>query len=381
MWIESMTVLVLAPRYAPIPGGIERLLGHVLPALQRKGHELVVATGTDGPERTELIEGVPVYRLPFGRTLESGQPGEILRLASRLRDIEVTHGVDARHIHGFGDSGLWFVIRDHQRRPCPLAVTVHGTVDQLPNFDLVARALRSADVISVVSDAVWSSVTAALPGVEDRVRLIPNALPSPAVSPRPWTRGPLLAIGRLEDQKGFDVALDALALLGGSCSDAVLQIVGMGSRHAMLRDRAGQLGIAHRVTFVDHLSPDGITAALNDASIVLVPARTMEGFSLVALEAAQMARPVIGSRVGGIAQTVEDGVTGTIVAPEDPAALAAAIEALLDDPSAARAMSRAARARAARFDFPACVDAYDRLYEALYAHAQPAAVAAEGSHG
>jgi glycosyltransferase involved in cell wall biosynthesis len=78
------------------------------------------------------------------------------------------------------------------------------------------------------------------------------------------------------------------------------------------------------------LSVDDVTSVLNRASIVLVPSRAIEGFSLVALEAAHLGRPVIGTRVGGLTETIEDDVTGAIVPPDDPAAMAAAIKRLLD---------------------------------------------------
>jgi len=377
-----VTVAVFSPRYAPDPGGIERLLSHVLPMLTAHGHEFVVVTGTDdASEKVDVIDGIHVYRMPFDEAIDSGRPGDILHLARRLRDVELMHDVDVRHIHGFGDIGLWFALRCHQRRPCPLAISVHGTLDSAGPIATMARTLLcSAMVVSVVSDAVRSSVLAVVPEVSHRVRLIRNGLPSQATTPRPWARGPLVAVGRLEHQKGFDVALDALALLDESCTDIDLVIVGNGSRRDDLRSRAARLGLAHRVRLVGQLPADGVMSVLNDASVVLVPARTMEGFSLVALEAAQMGRPVVASSVGGLAETVEDGVTGMIVPPEDPAALAAAAETLLRDPERARAMGRAGQRRAAtHFDLACCVKAYDQLYRDLYACARPlATLGAEG---
>ena len=114
------------------------------------------------------------------------------------------------------------------------------------------------------------------------------------------------------------------------------------------------------------LSAAGVLAAMNAASAVVVPSRTTEGFSLVALEAAHAARPVIATGVGGLAETVQDGVTGLIVPPDDPAALAAAINRLLDDPGLASMMGLAAQDRAlAHFGVEPCLSGYRGLYHDL----------------
>jgi glycosyltransferase involved in cell wall biosynthesis len=101
---------------------------------------------------------------------------------------------------------------------------------------------------------------------------------------------------------------------------------------------------------------------MNRATAVLMPSR-WEPFGLVALQAAQMARPVIASRIDGLREVVVHGQTGFLVPPEDPAALADAIAGLLGDAEQASAMGRAAQQRA-RETWPwiSHVDAYEELY-------------------
>lgn len=97
-----------------------------------------------------------------------------------------------------------------------------------------------------------------------------------------------------------------------------------------------------------------------DSDIVIVPSRYEEPFGLVALEAAWAGRAVVASDVGGLREVVERNVSGLLVPPEDPAALAAATCRLLDDPAARARMGAAARLRAeTEFGFEAMVDAYE----------------------
>jgi glycosyltransferase involved in cell wall biosynthesis len=109
-----------------------------------------------------------------------------------------------------------------------------------------------------------------------------------------------------------------------------------------------------------------IPSLINDATIVLVPSRYAEPFALVGIQAALMARPVVGSAAGGMVEMIEDGRTGLLVEMENARALADAAAALLRDPERARAMGAAGRARALReFSYDACVNAYDSLYQRL----------------
>ena len=99
----------------------------------------------------------------------------------------------------------------------------------------------------------------------------------------------------------------------------------------------------------------------------IVPSRWEEPFGFVALEANVVGRPVVATRVGGLASVVRDHVTGVLVAPRDPPALAAAIQGLLDDPVRAAAMGDAGRAHAAGYSVRLAAPRFDAMLEALVA--------------
>ena len=136
----------------------------------------------------------------------------------------------------------------------------------------------------------------------------------------------LIAIGRLERQKGFDVLLEAIALLKPVPDDVYFLIVGEGPDYDKLRKMAERSGVAGNMRWVNRRSdvPD-----LLAASTALILSSRWEGMPNVVLEAMASGRPVIATRVEGIAELVLDGDTGLVVSPEQPAELARAIRDLL----------------------------------------------------
>src|SRR5947208_9984374 len=364
-----MSVLVVPTRHMPNVGGIETLLRHTLPLLRDQGYDPVIVTEVGGDvasPSSSVVDGVPVYRLPFVAAAHSNKPASILDVTRRLRDIETEHDVDLRHVHGL-DYNMFFVWRRQQRAPLPLVISVHGTLDApLPFNRITLRMLGSADVVTAVSNGVRDSVAAAVPELHgDDVRVIPNAVNAPRLS-APWApRGHLFAAGRLHDQKGFDIAIGALSRLTTRYPDLCLHIAGTGEEEATLRRHARRLRVAARVRFLGTLTHVEIHREISTASVVVVPSRTIDGFSLVALEAAHLARPVVASRVGGLPETIEDGRTGVLVPPGDADLLAEAIADLLADHARAIGMGEQARRRATRFDVAGCADSYADVYRAL----------------
>jgi glycosyltransferase involved in cell wall biosynthesis len=159
--------------------------------------------------------------------------------------------------------------------------------------------------------------------------------------------------GRLEWVKGHDVLLDALALCA---TRPQLLVAGDGSRRAELEAQAQRLGIADRVRFFGHC--DNVARLLPAVDLYIQPSRN-EGLPLAVLEAQAAGAPVVATQVGDVASAVCPD-SGALVPPEDPAALAAAIDAALTGEPRPSPRSFIA----ARFDFRRTLDAYAQLMEA-----------------
>jgi glycosyltransferase involved in cell wall biosynthesis len=150
----------------------------------------------------------------------------------------------------------------------------------------------------------------------------------------------LLAAGRLEDQKGFDLLLAALQRLPPAAGAPLLDVVGAGPQRAALEALAVRLGLETRVRFLgERRDLAGLMAA---SDVVVLPSRR-EGLPYVALEALALARPVVAAAAGGVGELVRAGREGWLVPVEDPEALAAALTETLAGP--AEALRRARRGR------------------------------------
>ena len=153
----------------------------------------------------------------------------------------------------------------------------------------------------------------------------------------------LVAVSRLVRQKGVDVAIDALAAIRERHPAAQLVVLGEGPLRGELVELAAQRGVSDAVSFPGRVGD--VAWWLRRANVVVHPAR-WEGFGLALLEAMLCARPVVATAVSSIPEIVADGETGLLVPPDDPAALAEAVNALLDDPARATALGEAGRVRA-----------------------------------
>ncbi|HYI01100.1 glycosyltransferase family 4 protein [Hyalangium sp.] len=140
----------------------------------------------------------------------------------------------------------------------------------------------------------------------------------------------LLFIGQLTTGKGLDVLLQALPRTVRPCR---LIVVGRGRQEVKLRALVQALGLAERVAFMGWLDPEALSAHYQQASCLVFPTRAPETSGLVGIEAMAHGTPVIASPLGGIEEWLSHGRTGLSVPPNDPAALAAAIDQLLGDPS------------------------------------------------
>ena len=179
--------------------------------------------------------------------------------------------------------------------------------------------------------------------------------------PRKDVRNVIRAMALLAEQADLPVKL---LLVGGESVEPDPQVT---PEIGVLQALAAELGIAGRVQFIGKRQPDTLCDYYS-AGDVVVTTPWYEPFGLTPLEAMACGRPVIGSAVGGITFTIEDGVTGMLVPPRDPQALANGLRRLLADAALRTQMGHAARERVAReFTWPVVARRTAALYQEVLA--------------
>ena len=153
------------------------------------------------------------------------------------------------------------------------------------------------------------------------------------------------AVGRLEEEKRFDVLLEAVALLAPRRPEVRLVVVGEGSLRPRLQRRCQDLGIAARCRFLGHRSD---VRDLYHGFDLFVQSSDHEGSPTVIVEAMAMEVPVVATNVGGTGELIESGAHGLLVPRRQPAAMAQAMETTLAGPDATRGQVAAARERVER---------------------------------
>jgi D-inositol-3-phosphate glycosyltransferase len=337
-------------------------------ALADEGHQVVVYTRREsrsGAARSNLCDGVTVELVPAGPNtvlpkddLLPFMPAFGRYLAARFESDRP----DVVHAH-FWMSGL-AARQAVQNQAIPLVHTFHalgvvkrrhqGGLDTSPaaRIDLERELACSVDrVIATSSDEVFE--LARLGADHHRLSVVPCGVdverfsPCGDIAPRgPRTR--LLSIGRLVPRKGVDDVIRALALV----SNAELIVAGGPASNrldtdpevARLRAIAAQAGVTDRVVFVGQVARDAVPALIRSSDVV-VCAPWYEPFGMVPLEAMACGRPVVAAAVGGLVDTVVDGVTGWLVPAREPRALAEALNALVRDVTARLEFGSAGRRR------------------------------------
>jgi glycogen(starch) synthase len=293
----------------------------------------------------------------------------IRELARQLDGFRAARAADHVHVH-FNGVAAWFELLSRPPGPAPV-LTVHAPPDSLRVPEpLRRRILRSAGRVVAVSQAHGATIARFDPELIPVLTVVLNGCPEPVQAPEQVVVNHagvfrFAYLGRLVDTKGVSIALRALARVQaarpGSCR---LSIAGDGPERPVLEAEAGTLGLtSDHVAFAGWIAPDANHAWLRQADAVLVPSTWEEPFGLVAVQAALAGRPVIASRVGGLAEIVVDGVTGWLVPGADPDALAARMLACIDSPDRGRSIGDRARNHAlATFTMDRCRSDYDRLY-------------------
>jgi glycosyltransferase involved in cell wall biosynthesis len=396
----SLVITFLCEQYPPIVWDGAGIYTAVLAsALASLGHEVHVLCAQGHRIVDEQVDGVHVHRRPLLRIPVSRALGPYARhltgpnyprdsLALRA-SLTFSYALYLRRLGLKPDvvetqDGETRALLQAVTRSCPVVVHMHApTMLTLrlagPTLTLRGRIADRLDRITSDRAAVVTSPSQLLVDTvrpfgwlrRDDVTIVPNpfdATPWAGVPPVDRTGPTVAAVGRLEPNKGLDVLLDALALLAAKGVDAKLVLAGGTSgvidgvpTGRWLERRAAELRVP--VVFAGHIGQRELADIYGQARVVAVASR-FESFSIAAVEGMACGRPVVTTTRTGIAPFVSEWGAGTVVPPEDPAALADALLPYLTDVGLAARVGAAGQAGAARLDPLAIARDREQVYRA-----------------
>ena len=370
-----MRILHLYKDYIPVLGGIENHIRVLAEGQARRGHDVTVLAANRGWQTSiETVGGVRVVLAPRLGTIASTPICPSLpRWLSRL-EADVTH---LHFPHPPGEVAHLLV-----GRAAGMVITYHADIVRqrhlLPLYEpLLRRVLGRANRILATSPAYIES-SRFLRAVRDKCVVVPIGIDvgrfeSRSGEPRaplrarwhlPPDRPVAVFVGRLRYYKGLDYLLRSLPLV----PDLHLLLVGGGPLWNSTRALAEALGVANRVVFTGDVDDGDLPACYAAGDLFVLPSHTRaEAFGTSIVEAMAAGLPVISTEIQtGTSWVNQDGVTGLVIPPCDPGALAAAMGALAADPARRSAMGRAGRARAHEmFEASMMVEAVEAVYRAV----------------
>lgn len=343
-------------------GGQNVHVAELAAGLARLGHSVSVYTRRDDADLAERVttpagyEVVHVPAGPAGPVPKDDLWPHMAAFADHLTEMLKFQQPDVVHAHFW--MSAWASARAARRLNLPLLVTFHalGSVKrryQGPADTSPLNRIRVEVAVAGAADRIVATATEeirelALLGVpSSKVSVVPCGVDlehftpwsttdaSPSV-PQRTCRYRLLSVGRLVPRKGYEIIIEALTWLpqtelliagGAGGGDATPE-----PEHDRLVAVAERLGVADRVRLIGQVARADMPALLRSADLV-VCSPWYEPFGIVPLEAMACGVPVVASAVGGMLDTVVDSVTGALVTPRDPVALAEVVGPLLESPS------------------------------------------------
>jgi glycosyltransferase involved in cell wall biosynthesis len=347
--------------------GVSRLFSWWFPRYDRRFDvSLCGLKAAEPASRLLESQGIPVAQLGRGRF----DP----RLLTDLVALGRRRGARILHVHGYAAAdfgrlaarwiGAALVLHEHfadPRMPAYQAVADRILSPLTDRAIAVSRStveflVRERFVPRARVHLIWNGAPldtfAPLP--PERVRAVRAALGLPADAPV------IGSIARLNEQKGHRHLLDAAAVVLARIPGARILIAGDGDLSGALREQARTLGIADHVLFTGHR--DDVPELLGAIDVFCISS-IYEGTPLTLFEAMAAEKTIVSTAVDGCREVLDHEVTGLLVPPADPPALAAALLRVLGDAGLARSLARRAREASSQYDVAECVHRMEALYD------------------
>lgn len=389
--MRLMKILYIYKDYYPVLGGIENHLRQLAEGMMAKGHQVeVLVTSLGRKGQREIIANVPVTKAGRLVNLASAPISLTLftevyrRVFSRKTRPDIIHLQFPYPIGELAWLSSLLLIWPRRNRPKSVLSYQSDIVRQRRLLKLYAPflklLLREVDVI-LPSSTNYIASSQWLQPVKQKCHVVPLGIdyqrfaaprPEQAAAIRnryaPASKPLILFVGRLRYYKGVQYLIQALPLL--QTSNARLLIIGTGPMEAELRSEVARLKLEKSVEFLGEIGDEDLPSYYQAADIFVLPAcERSEAFGLVQAEAMAAGCPIISTELGtGTSYVNQNEVSGLVVPPADPAALAIALDKLLSNPELRRQYGANAQKRIQEeFSLEKMLERVEQIYRSLLA--------------
>ncbi|HTH93050.1 MAG TPA: glycosyltransferase family 4 protein [Candidatus Paceibacterota bacterium] len=377
--IKKPHVTVVASYFYPKVGGLETIAYTTAKMLQESGNYTVsiISSNYDGKGyRKDMIDGMTVHRLPIAFRL-SNTPINFAwsKMITKIFDEEKPSLV---HTHSPVPFMADVAAAVAHKKHIPLVVTYHSGSMRKGNFilDLIIgvyelyflkKLLQRADHIVAVAR---NFIPVVFPQFINKVSFIPTGVDLERFKKTAVPNNERVAfVGRVELSsmwKGIEYLIKAMAIVIKKRPSATLEIVGGGDALGLYTQQAKDLNIQDNFITPGPQYGAELVKAFERMNVMVLPSTSdSEAFSVSLVEAMASGRPIIGTNIGGTPQVIDNGVTGLIVEPKNPQALAEAIEKIISDHAFAQALGDAGSLKAQGFSWEIQTGKYIEIYNSL----------------
>lgn len=405
-----MRVLHILDHGLPLHSGYSFRTRAILTAQMARGWSVAAVTGArqgTSDVAGETIDGIDFHRTVPPRSLPAplGELAEIRAFAARIDDVVAQFRPDILHAHSPVLDAI-AALKVARKRALPLVYEIRafwedaavgngtgteGSLRYRATRALESWAVRRADGVAVICEGLRRDLIAR--GIDPaKIMVSPNGVDLTLFGDPPAPDAALAAeldltgrevlgyLGSFYDYEGLDTLIAAMPALVAARPNVRLLLVGGGPMESTLRAQAEASSAAHAIRFIGRVAHHEVERYYGLVDLLVYPRKAMRLTDLVTplkpLEAMAQRRLVVASDVGGHRELIRDGDTGTLFAPDDPAALATSVAALLADRSGWEAMRDRARAFVeSERNWAANVARYQPLYQRLIGRNAPATTA------
>jgi glycosyltransferase involved in cell wall biosynthesis len=360
-------------------GGVEVAVMGLAEAFTKAGWASGIAEITNRwKPRRQLANGLPAWGITVPSYPTIWRPrswASFVRTTEQFSRVIREFSPDVVHVHYPCAQALPVVGAQVVPHHWRVVVTVHNSDIRVTPFQeprvrpWQARLFERADAVTAVSGGLLEDAAQLYPCIREKGRVIYNG-----VGPM-WLREPgrngheekyVLFVGRTDRVKGVDLLIHAWKQISSRFPAIQLWVVGEGSELDNLRTLAAELGVLSSVRFMGAKPQSELPALYQNAEAVVLPSRR-EGLPFSLLEAGAAGGICVGTKIPGIPEIIQDGITGLLVDPESPDALATALNRILTLPPEQRYQMREAAYRNVRdhFSEDQMVSGYIEVFESV----------------